>query len=535
MKHMTQYFAMLLLVSSCGGQLVEFSQTDDAVAAEDGGGDGQTLGTDAAATADADAQADAAEPDVQADVAADVKSDVQADVADDAQADVQGDVAADAQPDVLADAQADVEPDVVGDIQADVQQDVAADAQVDAQADVADVPDIQPDVAADALADAPDALADVDDSADAADTDVALQDAQPDSADVADADDAQVDAGGDVSAVSAPPQVTMTEPFASDIPTCPPNAITVTFDQPMDMATLTTETFLVTEMPIGPTSTQLPVEGTVTYDPATNSAVFTPLVDLSSDTEYTITITQGVANVAGQALPAPIVWSFVTSKKPCQQPVSLGVLDTFVAVAGAGLTNSNSAGVTVLNGDVGLSATGTCMSDGSPCNPAGGAPIINGTLYQNDPAGKASAAKAALVSAYNDAAGRPPGIVEADLSGLTLLPGVYTSGSTMQIAVSGVLTLDGNGDPNAVWIFQVGSALTVNNNAKVLMVGQGKAANVFWAIGSSSTLGGGVTFVGNVLAQESNSVGTGSVVEGRLLCTSGQITLLSNTITLPAP
>jgi hypothetical protein len=156
-------------------------------------------------------------------------------------------------------------------------------------------------------------------------------------------------------------------------------------------------------------------------------------------------------------------------------------------------------------------------------------------LYANDPAGIAAKAKADLVSAYNDAAGRPPGTVENDLSGMKLPPGVYTSGSTMSIAVSGVLTLDAQGDANAVWVFQVGSSLTVNNSAQVLLINGAKAANVFWAVAASSTIGSNASFKGSVLAVVSNSVGTLSVVEGRLLCETGQITLLSNTVTVPAP
>jgi hypothetical protein len=221
-------------------------------------------------------------------------------------------------------------------------------------------------------------------------------------------------------------------------------------------------------------------------------------------------------------------------------PVNLRSLASFVAVAGAGLTNSNSQlpAVTTLNGDVGLFPTATCMSDGSVCNPPAGAPKITGTLYANDPAGKAATAKADLISAYNDAQGRPSDATVAgpgNLAGQILAPGVYTSGSTMNIAVNGTLTLDAKGDQNAVWIFQVGSALTANVGSKVLLINGAKAANVFWAIGSSSTINANVDFKGTVLAQESNSVGTGATVEGRLVCTTGAITLLSNVITLPAP
>lgn len=159
--------------------------------------------------------------------------------------------------------------------------------------------------------------------------------------------------------------------------------------------------------------------------------------------------------------------------------------------------------------------------------------VINGTLYANDPAGKAATAKADLVSAYNDAQGRPAGTPKADLSGLVLAPGVYTSGSSMMIATGGTLTLDGQGDFNAVWIFQIASALTVGTGAKVTLINGAKAANVFWAIGSSSTLNANVKFKGTVLAQSSNSVGNNSTVDGRLLCSTGQITLLSDTINLP--
>ena len=115
----------------------------------------------------------------------------------------------------------------------------------------------------------------------------------------------------------------------------------------------------------------------------------------------------------------------------------------------------------------------------------------------------------------------------------TLAPGVYTSGSSMDIAVGGTLTLDAQGDANASWIFQVGSTLTANNGSRVLLVNGARAANVFWAVGSSSTIGSNVDFKGTVMAAASNSVGTGSTVEGRLLCSTGAITLLSDVVTLP--
>ena len=323
------------------------------------------------------------------------------------------------------------------------------------------------------------------------------------------------------------PQVSSTTP-ADTAPDVALNAtVNATFSEAMDPLTITTATFKVT----GPGATE--VTGTVLYDVLSLIGSFTPESDLLPDTTYTATITTGATDVAGNALAADYVWSFSTGAALLNLiPVDLGTLSTFVAVAGAGLTNSNSGGATTLNGDVGLYPTATCLGDGSPCTPTD--PIINGTLYADDPEGVAAQAKTDLTAAYVDAMARPVGTTVNDISGMVLPPGVYTSGSTMSIAVGGTVTLDGQGDANAIWIFQIGSSLTVNNNAQVLLINGAKAENVFWAIFASSTLGSNVSFQGNILAGASNSVGTGSVVVGRLLCTTGQITLLSNTITLPS-
>ncbi len=333
---------------------------------------------------------------------------------------------------------------------------------------------------------------------------------------------------GTTSTASAP-TVTSTVPADTATGVGINQAINATFSTAMDPATITTGTFTLA----GPGTTTF-VTGTVTYNAASNIATFTPAANLAASALFTATVTTGARDLAGNPLAANKVWTFTTGTATVgQAPVNLRSLSTFAAVAGAGLTNSNSGGQTTLNRDVGLSPTATCLGDGSPCSALD--PKINGTLYANDPAGIAAKAKADLVSAYNGAAGRPPGTVENDLSGMKLPPGVYTSGSTMSIAVSGVLTLDAQGDANAVWIFQVGSSLTVNNSAQVLLINGAKAANVFWAVAASSTIGSNASFKGSVLAVVSNSVGTLSVVEGRLLCETGQITLLSNTVTVPAP
>ncbi|MHB1025062.1 MAG: Ig-like domain-containing protein [Desulfobacteria bacterium] len=335
---------------------------------------------------------------------------------------------------------------------------------------------------------------------------------------------------------TAAPTVTLTSPADNAAGVAVNSAVNGTFNEAMRPSTISTATFTVraTGPPLGPI-----LAGLVTY--SDNIATFTPTDNLAPDTEYTATITSGARDLAGNALVVPAVgglpkpnpWTFTTGASDGLAPgaVNLRSLSTFVAVAGAGLTNSNSSGVTTLNGNVGLSPTATCLGDGSPCTATN--PVINGTLYANDPEGVAAQAKTDLTAAYVDAMGRPPGTTVNDISGMVLPPGVYTSGSTMSVAVGGTVTLDGQGDANAVWIFQIGSSLTVNNSAQVLLINGAKAKNVFWAAFASSTLGSNVDFKGTVLAGASNSVGTDSVVVGRLLCTTGQITLLSNTITLP--
>jgi Ice-binding-like/Bacterial Ig-like domain len=325
-------------------------------------------------------------------------------------------------------------------------------------------------------------------------------------------------------AATTPPAVTVVNPADGATGVCPNVVLQATFDSAMDPATVVAANFTL--------AAGASVTGTVGYDPASRTASFTPTPgNLSSGTSYVATVTTGMKDNTGNALAQNKVWGFKTGATLCQAPVPLRTLSTFVVVAGAGLTN---AGATVLGGDVGLYPTATCTSNGGACNPPGNSPKITGTLYAADPAGVASQAKADLLNAYSDASGRPAGTPASALSG-TLTPGVYTSATTMTIAASSTLILDAQGNANAVWIFQLGTALTVSDGAKVSLVNGAKAANVYWAIGTSSALGSNVSFKGSVLAQTANTVASGTTVEGRLLCTSASITLVANTITLPAP
>src|SRR5207245_4558010 len=159
---------------------------------------------------------------------------------------------------------------------------------------------------------------------------------------------------------------------------------------------------------------------------------------------------------------------------------------------------------------------------------------VNGTTHAGDPA--AAQAQLALTTVYNNAAARTVGaiLVAGNLGGRTLTPGLYTSTSSLEIS-SGDLTLDAQGDANAVFIFQMASTLTTTSARQVILSGGAKAANVFWQVGSSATLGTGSVFKGNILALASITVTTGASVEGRLLARTGAVTLDSNIIGLAIP
>jgi len=154
---------------------------------------------------------------------------------------------------------------------------------------------------------------------------------------------------------------------------------------------------------------------------------------------------------------------------------------------------------------------------------------VNGTTHLGDPT--SAQAQLDLTTAYNDAAGRTVGAVTlaGNLGGQTLTPGLYKSTSSLEIS-AGDLTLDGQGDANAVFIVQMGSTLTTTTGRQVILSGGAKAANIFWQVGSSATLGTTSVFKGNIMALTSITVTTGAAVQGRLLARNGAVTLDSNTI-----
>src|SRR3989338_649014 len=198
--------------------------------------------------------------------------------------------------------------------------------------------------------------------------------------------------------------------------------------------------------------------------------------------------------------------------------VNLGTADGFAVLAGSTITNTGSS---VINGDLGLSP-GTAVTGFPPGT-------LNGTQHAADTA--AANAQAALTTAYNNAAGQTPvSTVPTELGGTIKTAGVYDSAAGT-FGITGTLTLDAAGDPNAVFIFKTASTLITAGSSNVVLANGAQACNVFWQVGSSATLGTNSTFKGNILALTSSTLTTGANVEGRVLARNGAVTLDSNIIT----
>ncbi len=208
------------------------------------------------------------------------------------------------------------------------------------------------------------------------------------------------------------------------------------------------------------------------------------------------------------------------SAAAAQPPVGLGTATPFAVLGGSTVTNT---GPSVLSGDLGV-YPGSAITGFPPGT------VINGTQHAADAV--ALQAQSDVTTAYNDAAGRSPVVTESsDLGGQTLAPGVYQAASALSL--TGTVTLNGGGDPSAVFIFQAGSTLITASSSTVSLIDGAQACNVFWQVGSSATLGTTTTFVGTILALTSASLDTGATVQGRVFARNGAVTLDDNTITQP--
>ncbi|WP_052347571.1 ice-binding family protein [Candidatus Nitrosotenuis chungbukensis] len=203
---------------------------------------------------------------------------------------------------------------------------------------------------------------------------------------------------------------------------------------------------------------------------------------------------------------------------------TLGTASNFAVLGGTTVTNT---GNTVVTGDLGVSSPGVACTGFVGCTTTG-LGTVTGTIHVGDPI--ANQAHADAATAYGSLIGATCTTIEpavADIGGQTLTPGVYCFPSSA--AITGTLTLDGSG----VYIFKIGSTLvTTAENSNVVLINGATADNIFWAVGSSATLGTNSVLEGTVIAYTSITATAGATVDGRLLAINGAVTMDTNNVTV---
>ncbi|MFA6393909.1 MAG: ice-binding family protein [Patescibacteria group bacterium] len=200
--------------------------------------------------------------------------------------------------------------------------------------------------------------------------------------------------------------------------------------------------------------------------------------------------------------------------------IDLLTASDFAVLAGSGITFAGAVNSSTVTGDIGTFPTTDITG------------IVNVVLDGVNHAGDAvtQGAKNDLVIAYDNAVGQPcsQDLTGQDLGAMTLTPGVYCFDTSAQL--TGSLTLDAQGDPDAVFIFKIGSTLTTASASSIVLADSAQACHVFWQVGSSSTLGTTTDFKGTIMALTSITLNTGAKVEGRALARNGAVTLDANII-----
>lgn len=349
---------------------------------------------------------------------------------------------------------------------------------------------------------------------------------------------------------TTPPTVTLVSPLNGASGTCLTKAVTATFSTAMDPTTINNTTFIVTAGGIA-------VPGSVTYSAAGDQATFTPTnaSGFAPSTVLTATVKSGNAGVkdlSGNAMSADTVWSFTTGTQACSAIINLRSAAAFGAFGGAaGVTNQ---GInTVVNGNLGTTGACTLVTGFHDANNVYtqttlNIGAVNGTIDCAPPAPGtalsmqiAQQALADAQTAYNQMAGLPPNPSAAQLAGLTLPPAVYTApGGTFAIT-NGNLTLDAQGDPNAQWVFQAASSLTVGLPAtpsQVILINGAQAKNVYWQVGSAARIEIGSHMVGTIVGSAGVTISTAgttiqTVLTGRAIGLNASVTMVNTTIVAP--
>ncbi len=368
---------------------------------------------------------------------------------------------------------------------------------------------------------------------------------------------------------TTPPTIILTGPTDADTNVPVNNTVNATFSEAMNPLTITAPgTFSLSVAGSGGAA----VAGTVTYDSADNIATLTPSANLTASTEYMATILNTATDLAGNPLApgsTPNPWTFTTGASVGPTPPNLGVASTFGGFGGnAGITNQ---GVnTVINGDIGTTAASTLITGFNDLGPGctytetgSNVGVVNGNIYTAPPpptvgcpsegtaATFAIATQAAIdaLAAYNNLspASRPGGTDPGagQLGGLVLAPGTYQAAAGSFLITGSDLTLDGQGDENAIWVFQMASTLTVGAAGaprSIILTNGAQASNVFWQVGSAATINaaGGGTMVGTIIASAGVTFSTAgnaaiTTLNGRALALNASVTMVNTVINVPAP
>jgi hypothetical protein len=368
---------------------------------------------------------------------------------------------------------------------------------------------------------------------------------------------------------TTPPAITLTSPANADINVLLNKAVNATFSKAMDPVTITAPgTFTLAVAGVGGAA----VAGNVTYDSVSHIATFTPAANLTASTQYTTTITNAAKDLAGNALAAgakPNPWTFTTGASVGPTGPNLGAASTFGPFGGgAGITNQ---GInTVINGDIGTTGASTLVTGFHDAGPGctytetgSNVGTVNGKIYTAPPPptvgcptegtattfGIATQAATDALAAFNNLspASRPGGSDPGagQLGGLVLPPGIYKAAGGSFLITGSDLTLDGQGDANAIWVFQMASTLTVGAPGaprSIILINGAQAKNVFWQVGSAATINaaGGGTMVGTIIASAGVTFSTAgnaaiTTLDGRALGLNASVTMVNTVINVPAP
>jgi hypothetical protein len=322
------------------------------------------------------------------------------------------------------------------------------------------------------------------------------------------------------------PVVNSTDPVNNAAGVEQNKVIVLNFSEAMNPLTINASTFTLMQ---GTTA----VSGVVSY--SGTKAMFSPSVILSSNMEYTATISTGAKDLAGNSLVSSNIFNFktiVAAPLSGLAVVNLGIAGKFAILSKTGVTDVYKSTIT---GDVGASPiTGGAIH--LACDEVAGViytvdvnPLIQCAVPN---AGMLTTAVSNMEAAYTDAAGRAnpdfTGFGAGNIGGKTLTPGLYKWTSGVIIPTDVVIS----GGPNDVWIFQIAGNLTMSAAMKITLTGGAQAKNIFWVTAGSVTIGTTSHFEGNILGQTGINMLTGATINGRMLAQTA-VTLQMNTVVIP--